>query len=184
MKIRKKKISKFMFGFDQIKNKFPALLLFASSALFLAACEPAPSMMPNSNSTPIVPPVSENTEKLPDVQREVRSMEDAGFKFIFVLRRKDGGAFDREDKKYIADNIPAETNRRILTEADKVFVLGSNYEFSQPNLEMLRKRFNMEDFSKPIAEVNVTANTNANANINSAANTTVAAPESPEGKRR
>lgn len=181
--MKKKKISKFMLGHDKIKNNFPGWLAFciAFSVLFASACEPAPSMRVNNNPTPA--PSSENIEKLTGVPGEIRSMEDAGFQIIFVLRRKDGGIFEREDKRYIADNIPPETNRRVLTENDKAFVLGSNYEFTKENLEMLRKRFNVEDFSKPIAQVSVSANANINANVNSGANATIA-PETPEGKRR
>lgn len=149
MKTRmRKKINKSFFG--------GALLI---TLLFLAACEPAPSMMEN-RATPLPP--SEASQKLTSLEREIRDMETADFSVIFVFKRKDGGVFDKEDRKHLAAYKPLELNRLISTDDEKAFVAGSNYPFPPENLEALRKRFVVEDHSKPIAQVDVNANANAN----------------------
>jgi hypothetical protein len=129
----KKKINKLFFGGA-----------FLIAIFFNSACEPAPSMMEN-RATPL--PFPEKTEKRASLESEIRDME--GFTTVYVLKRKDGGVFTKEDRKYLVDNSPPETNRRVSTDGEKAFVLGSNYLFPPENLEALRKRFIVEDHSKP-----------------------------------
>jgi hypothetical protein len=154
-----KKINKNMFEPGKIKTAFFAAILFCGLILINSACESAPSMRANTAT-----PLPEAQEKLTSLQTEVRDMENANFQFIYVFKRKDAGVFDKEDKQYLRANKPADVNRFVLTSDEKAFVAGSNYPFSQENLEALQKRFTVENFSKPIAQVNVSANENTNAN--------------------
>ncbi len=82
-------------------------------------------------------------------QSDLQTMRTAGFDHIFVFRRKDGGVFDAEDKTYLKDNSPAVTNRFILSDDDEAVIAGSGFEFPAENLETLRQRFNVEDYSPP-----------------------------------
>ncbi|HEY0429118.1 MAG TPA: hypothetical protein VGC76_15160 [Pyrinomonadaceae bacterium] len=167
-----------MFQPDKIKNKIflgGAFLIFIALG---AACEKAPSMMEN-RATPL--PTSETAEKLTSLQREIRDMETANFTTIYVFKRKDGGVFDKEDKKYLSANKPADANRFVLTDDEKAFVAGSNYPFSTENLDNLQKRFVVEDYSKPLVQVNVSVNGNANVKAN--VNTNAKANKSPAKKQ-
>lgn len=119
---------------------------FLISCLFAAACEPAPSMLENRAATPL--PVKESEEKLTSLEREIRDAES--FLIILVFKRKDGGVFTGDDKKYLSANKPANINRAILTDDEKAVVVGSNFLFPPENLEALRKRFVVEDHSKPV----------------------------------
>lgn len=78
---------------------------------------------------------------------DLQTMKTANFEYIFVFRRKDGGAFDGEDKKYLRANAPVETNRFVSTDNGKAFIAGSKFKFPPQNLETLRTRFNIEDYS-------------------------------------
>lgn len=79
-------------------------------------------------------------------ESDLQSIKTANLKYIFVFRRTDGGAFDGEDKKYLRANLPT-TNRVIMTDEGKAFIVGSNYVFPPENLEVLRLRFSVEDYS-------------------------------------
>lgn len=79
-------------------------------------------------------------------ESDLQTLKTANLKYIFVFRRSDGGAFDVEDKKYLRTNLPT-TNRVILTDENRAFIVGSNYKFPPENLEVLRLRFNVEDYS-------------------------------------
>ena len=100
----------------------------------------------NVAESPVAP-----EEKQSNLAGDLQTMKTANFDYIFVFRRKDGGAFDGEDKKYLRDNAPAETNRFIATDNGKAFIAGSNFKFPPQNLDVLRTRFNVEDYS-PIKE--------------------------------
>ncbi len=78
---------------------------------------------------------------------DLQTMKTANFDYIFVFRRKDGGAFDGEDRKYLRANAPVETNRFVSTDNGKAFIAGSKFKFPPQNLEVLRTRFNIEDYS-------------------------------------
>jgi len=85
--------------------------------------------------------------EIPLFERDLQTMRTANFDFVYVFRRKDGGAFDAEDRKYLRTYAPRETNRFISTDNDKAFIAGSSYKFTAENLETLGKRFNIEDYS-------------------------------------
>jgi len=57
-----------------------------------------------------------------------------------------GGAFDGEDKKFLRASLPF-NNRVVLADEDKAVIVGSNYKFPPENLDALRLRFNVEDYS-------------------------------------
>ena len=80
-------------------------------------------------------------------ESDLQTMRTANFEYIFVFRRKDGAAFDAEDRKFLRANAPAETNRFVSTDDGKAFIAGSKYKFPPQNLEILRSRFNVEDYS-------------------------------------
>ncbi len=95
---------------------------------------------PNVNAAPTV----ENKQTA--FESDLQTLRTADLKYIFVVRRTDGGVFDSEDKKYLRTNLPT-TNRVIMSDEGKAYLIGSNYKFPPENLEVLRLRFNIEDFS-------------------------------------
>lgn len=110
-------------------------------ALVNVACE-SPSLKKKDR----VAPVAENKQTA--FEQDLQTMKTADFEYIFVFRRKDDGVFDSEDRKYLRANSPPATNRFISTDDDKAFIAGSKYKFPPENLETLRQRFNVEDFSE------------------------------------
>ena len=144
----------------KLKDRFSAAGLFlciAFIALFGFACEPSPSMMENSNQQSS-PPEVKQTDNLTSLEREIRDMKTVDFQFIYVFKRKDGGVFDAEDKQYIRANRPAEINRFSAADDQKAFIAGSNFDFPAENMENLRKRFVIENYSKPLVVVEQAAN--------------------------
>lgn len=96
-------------------------------------------------------------------ESDLETMRTANFDYIFVIRRKDGGKLDAEDKKFIRTNSPTVANRIILSDDDKALIAGSNYPFPPEKLKPLQERFDFQDFSKAAntgGQKNVNANTN------------------------
>ncbi len=122
------------------------------------ACVNQSLLKKNKNSAAVV-----EEKNVSDYERDLQTMKTANFDYIFAFRRKDGGAFDNEDRKYLRANTPPGTNRFISTDEGRAFIAGSRYVFSPENLEALHSRFLVEDYSKPEAErQNTNQNTNAN----------------------
>ena len=125
----------------KISNRMK-LIVFLCVSLLNFAC--TPRAMENKNAA--APPVAVE-EKQSSFESDLQTMRTANFEYVFVFRRKDGGEFDSDDRKYLRTYSPAETNRFVSTDGGKAFIAGSKYKFPPENLETLRLRFNVEDFS-------------------------------------
>lgn len=126
------------------KTYFVNLLVFGLMLVSLlnAACE-SPSLK-KTNRTASTP---EN--KQTEFEQDLQTMKTANFEYIFVFRRKDGNKLDGEDKTFLKTNLPPNTNRVITSDDDKAVIAGSHFKFPPENLEILRNRFNVEDYSEP-----------------------------------
>lgn len=126
-------------------------------------CE-SPSLKANSSK----PAANVGEDNIPGLEKDLQTMRNADFDFIYVFRRKDGAVLDGEDKKYLKANSPVFTNRFVLTDENKAAIAGSSYKFEPENLDILQKRFAIENFSKPESEMTPAANQNSgSANQNS-----------------
>lgn len=94
----------------------------------------------NSTSNAAKPPLS-------DFEENLRSMQTSDFEYIFSFKRKDGGKFEREDKDFLKETAPVQTNRWLLTKDETTVLGGSNYIFSPDVMKKLGARFTIEDFS-------------------------------------
>jgi hypothetical protein len=130
---------------------FGVLVLFS---IFTFACQPPettneePSF--GSKSANITPTPK---EKLTKFESELKSMRIADFYYVFTLKRKDGGVFDSEDKAFVRANKHYATNRFSFIENDTILFIGTNYKFSEENIEALKDRFEFQDFSKPEEQI-------------------------------
>ncbi|CAN5467179.1 hypothetical protein BH10ACI3_BH10ACI3_21580 [soil metagenome] len=98
------------------------------------------------------------SDKVP-IEKEIDAMRTAGFSFIYVLRRKDGGKMESEDRGVIRVNT-TEANRRVAADDDKAFVVGSNFQISPKFMTALNGRFAVENYSPaPAVSSNINANT-------------------------
>ncbi|MEP6946482.1 MAG: hypothetical protein ABJA02_11240 [Acidobacteriota bacterium] len=108
---------------------------------------------PDANAANVTPVLS-------SADRAVADMRTASFTAIFVVRRKDGGTMDAEDRGVIRIQT-SDANRRIGTDDDKAFVIGSNHPIAAEKMAALSVRFAIEDLSPPApAEPANTANVN------------------------
>jgi hypothetical protein len=120
-----------------------ALVVLCGVSLMSFACIDQRILKSNKNAA-----ATTSTEnKKTSFESDVETMKTANFEYIFVFRRKDGGEFDSEDRKYLRGNSPAQINRFVLTDDGKAFIAGSKYRFPEENLETLQMRFNVEDYS-------------------------------------
>jgi len=87
-------------------------------------------------------------------ERDLAEVRAADFRFVYVLRRKDGAAFDAEDRKVLRTNT-ADVNRRVTSDEDRALLIGSNYLLPEANTNALRERFRVEDLSPPEAAANM-----------------------------
>lgn len=83
---------------------------------------------------------------LPTFESELTEIKTAGFDWLYVIRRRDGGVLDSNDKATIK-TATQEANRRVLADEGKAILVGSNYEASAAAIDPLRGRFDVSDIS-------------------------------------
>lgn len=143
-------------------SKILVVSLFAIIVLLNFGCQPNKTILKDVAPPPT--PMETVETKKTSFEQDLRDMQTANFDYIYAFRRKDGGVFDKDDKKYLRENTPLETNRFILTDEGKAFIAGSGFNFSPAQVEALQNRFIVEDYSKP--ETKEAANKAANTETN------------------
>lgn len=119
--------------------------LLTGIALIFTGCGPDERILRSGNAEPSTRSVE---RKVPTIADDIEAMRTADFEFIYVLRRKDGGDIDAEDKSVIRVNT-TDANRRVSAEDGKAFLIGSNTKLSPKNMLALYERFSVENYSKP-----------------------------------
>lgn len=138
------------------------LLPFLILLLAVSGCQPSRFVLEDRQPTPET--TAESTPEIPidDFTERLQSVQTGNFDFVYAFRRKDGDIFTSEDKKYLKDNAPFDTNQWVLTSDKKAVIAGSNYVFTPENLDALKKRFKIEDYSPKNEEPKKQQNTNVN----------------------
>lgn len=142
---------------------FSGILVFSlilSIVLLNIGCQPNQTVLKDVAPPPT--PMETVEMQKTSFEQDLRDMQTANFDYIYAFRRKDGGVFDSEDRKYLRQNTPPETNRWTSTDEGKAFIAGSGFNFSPEQMDALRNRFVVEDYSKP--EIKEAANKAVNAN--------------------
>ncbi|HEX3100936.1 MAG TPA: hypothetical protein VHQ01_04040 [Pyrinomonadaceae bacterium] len=124
-------------------------------SFLVVGCGPNENILKSGKETP-----QANVETKTPFAQELEAMRTADFIYIYVLRRKDGGKIDAEDRGVIKVHTSL-ANRRVAADDDKAFIIGSNTQIPPQNMAALYDRFAVENYSPPPA-----ANTNTNANAN------------------
>ena len=130
-----------------------AAVLFCS---FLPACGANEGILKSGKEKP---DTANSAPTRSSIEADVDEMRTANFMFIYVLRRKDAGAIDAEDRGVIKLQTDG-VNRRIGSDNGKAFVIGSNFEIPADKMLALYDRFAVENYSpSDNATGNVTTNT-------------------------
>lgn len=121
------------------KNVLFGIILCAS----LTACGPNEGILKSGKDNPAeVNTASSQTTFAKDLE-EFRT---ADFSFIYVLRRKDGGEIDAEDRSIIRLNTDG-ANRRVSADNGKAFIIGTNNQIPPKNMAAIYERFAVENYS-------------------------------------
>lgn len=125
-----------------------------SFAIFLALSGFGCSRVEENAVNNASPTSAVEEKKTDDFQESLNSVRTGNFDFVFAFRRSDGASLTGEDKKFLKDNSPRDTNQWVLTNDGKTAIAGSNYKFLPEHLNALKKRFIVEDYSTKIADEN------------------------------
>ena len=113
--------------------------------LLLASCGGSPQTTSNTNPSPPTTPLP-SPSPLSDFEEALRYVRNGQFTYIWVISRKDGKALQPEDSTFLKTNAPQVVDWAATKDKTKV-VAGTNFNLAEGNLEVLKKRFVVEDYS-------------------------------------
>jgi hypothetical protein len=113
--------------------------------LLLGACGGGGPATPNTSSSPQAP-AGPSPSPLTDFEEALRFVRNGQYTYIYVISRKDGKPFTPEDSDFLKTNAPQFVDKAATKDKTKV-VAGTNFNLEEGNLELLKKRFVVEDYS-------------------------------------
>lgn len=118
------------------------------AAFIFTGCGPNQRIIRSGEENPPVNVFEQKVEPARTTfEADVESMRTAGFEAIYVIRRKDGGQFDGDDKQYLGASIPSEVNRREISDEGRALIIGTNFVLTSEILSSIRQRFDVQDVS-------------------------------------
>jgi hypothetical protein len=99
----------------------------------------APVQAPSTEPTPVGSPLT-------GFQRDLQFIRNGQYTYVLVISRKDGKPLDKEDGEFLRKNAPQVVDW-VMSDGGKKAIGGTNFNFEQGNMELLKKRFVVEDYS-------------------------------------
>ena len=125
-------------------NKLP-LLLLAVALLFVRCGGSAPSKSTNT-ATAETPASSPAPSPLTGFAKDLQYVKNGQYSYIWIFSRKDGKPLDKADGTFLRTNAPQVVDWVTTDEGRKV-IAGTNFNLEEGNMEALRKRFVVEDYT-------------------------------------
>ena len=125
--------------------RLPIILI--AVVLLFAGCGGSSAPNPVSSSTPAaasspVPSPSPQTE----FEKALQFIRNGSYTYVYVFSRKDGKPLDPTDSAFLRTNAPQIVDWARTDDGKKV-VAGTNFNLEEGNLALLKKRYNVEDYS-------------------------------------
>ena len=117
--------------------------------VLLAACGGgAPETSKTNTNANVSTPTTTTPSPSPltDFEEALRFVRNGQYTYIYVISRKDGKPLQPEDSDFLKINAPQFVDK-LATDDKKKVVAGTNFNLEEGNLEMLKKRFVVEDYS-------------------------------------
>jgi len=122
--------------------------LVLTVALLLAACGGSPSTVDNvaSPAPAASPSASVQASPLNDFEEALRFIRNGQYTYVWVFSRKDGKPLTPADSIFLKMNAPQLVDLTATNDKTKA-IGGTNFNLEEGNLELLKRRFVVEDYS-------------------------------------
>ena len=119
------------------------ILTLLIGAVSLTSCS---SSQPSSSNAGTVSAPSTPAAPKTGFEADLDWIRKGQYTYVWVFSRKDGKQLDKDDGAFLRTNAPQVVDWVTTDEGRKV-IAGTNFDLAQGNLELLKKRFNAEDYS-------------------------------------
>jgi hypothetical protein len=129
----------------KIISKRQICIVMLAAAIALTSCGGGPSGSGSSNGSPAAQSSGAPSPKS-GFEADLDYVRKGQYTYVWVFSRKDGKAIDKDDAAYLRTNAPQVVDW-VTTEEGKKVIAGTNFDLAKGNLELLKKRFLVEDYT-------------------------------------
>ncbi len=97
------------------------------------------------NNTGVTEAIPRETPKT-GFEHDLEFVRKGRFTYVWVFARKDGQPLDKDDAAYLRKHAPQVVDW-VTTDEGRRVIGGTNFDLEKGNLELLKKRFVVEDYS-------------------------------------
>jgi hypothetical protein len=125
-------------------NSATLILMLVVAGVLLSSCSSKrdPSSANNSSATQAAPAPPPKT----GFEADLDYVRKGQYTYIWVFARKDDKPLDKNDAAYLRTNAPQVVDW-VTTDDGRKVIAGTNFDLAKGNLELLKKRFNVEDYT-------------------------------------
>ena len=119
------------------------ILMILVAGISLSSCNRNQTPSGNESATaPSSPAPSPKT----GFEADLEYVRKGQYTYVWVFSRKDGQPLDKDDAAYLRKNAPQVVDW-VTTDEGKKVIAGTNFDLARGNLELLKKRFVVNDYT-------------------------------------
>lgn len=115
-------------------------------ALFLAGCGRSTPQSANETVASATPQPTVQSSPLTGFEKDLQFIRNGQFSYVWIFSRKDGKPLEPADSIFLKANAP-QVMDWVTTDGGKKVIAGTNFNLEEGNLELLRRRYNVEDYT-------------------------------------
>ena len=123
-----------------------SLLLLSVGLLFVGCGGSAPSNPTNTPTAEAPAASSPAPSPLIGFEKDLQYIRNGQYSYVWIFSRKDGKPLDRNDSAFLRTNAPQVVDW-VTTDEGKKVIAGTNFNLEEGNMEALKKRFVVEDYT-------------------------------------
>lgn len=127
------------------KPKLLAIWAMLTVATLSACHQTSTSNAAENTETPTTQSSPQPTSKSA-FERDLQYVRNGQFAHVWIFSRKDGRPLDKEDGNFLRKTAPQVVDW-VTTDDGRKVIAGTNFDLEQGNMDLLRKRFVVEDYT-------------------------------------
>jgi hypothetical protein len=127
-------------------TRFLSTLMLSGLLLFGGCSRPNPPATNSTNSATVSSDTQSPAPAKTGFEADLEYVRKGQYTYVWVFSRKDGNVLDRDDSAYLRTNAPQVVDW-VTADGGKKVIAGTNFDLALGNLELLKKRFVVEDYT-------------------------------------
>ena len=130
-------------------HKITSPTLVVTLLLLAAISSTSCSDLKTNSGSPVSPSAQSSPAPSPQsgLEADLAYVRKGQYTYVWVFSRKDGKPLDGNDGAFLKTNAPQVVDWVTSDPGKKYVVAGTNFDLAKGNLELIKKRFNAEDYT-------------------------------------